>query len=262
MNKKTLGKIIIMALLIVMVIGVVHVLAASEPDPRDYTNDDETGTNEQTEDTAGETSDIDTDSDADTLVPPWQTADISGLVYPKVINNRDSAPVEVKVYLMGEVVWSDPSDVNEKRNGSLYSVTADEEGIFRITVPADKEYDILFDRPGYLDYVITGLRFIPDTDGMIKDIELEELFGEINMIPGDIAWSNGGRELVGLKNGIVDDNDLTALSNYFRKPLIPEEQNILATICDFDDNGKVDAIDFGLLMMYRGRTAVIVENEK
>ena len=250
MNRKALSRIIIMALLVVLAIGVVHVLAANESDPQYYSNN-ETGTDEQTDDTAAET------SDPDTLVPPWQTADIKGAVYPKVINNRDSAPVEVKVYLSGEVAWSDPDGVNEKRDLYLCSVIADEEGIFHITVPADREYDILFDRPGYLDYVITGVRFVPDSGGMVEDIELEEFVGEINMIPGDIASVGSANILIGIKDGVVDDNDLLALNNYFRKPLIPNEQNILAAICDFDDNGKVDAIDFGLLMMYRGRTAVI-----
>lgn len=150
---------------------------------------------------------------------------ISGTIAINVKNTKNIATI--KVFEKGKTM--DWTDLKNYKSNRLKLPTADYEyttveadkGIFSIDKIPYGEYEILIDKENYLDYIITNVVI----DNSNKDIDLNSLIGNIELLPGDFN-----------KDGKITLLDKTAFDKGYK--MKPKDSTL-----EMNDDGKLTLTD-------------------
>lgn len=167
---------------------------------------------------------------------------IQGIVL--TANTRGTHKATIKIYKSDQNIdWKklNSPDITEMEEAGEIVKTAEietnDDGLFQIILPLGK-YDVLIDKPGYLDYIV-------------KEVEIYQQhttsIGTKEIIAGDI-----------IKDGVIKATDQKAILKVYGKTQESEEYNVKY---DFIEDGVIKATDYKILLKNYGKKKTIEQFE-
>ena len=159
-----------------------------------------------------------------TIKRPYAT--IKGSIH--TINKNDMHIADIKLYDNKEKIDWENLDGHDELNliETARKIKSNEDGTYEIKV-IPGTYDILIDKKGYLDYIVTGA-----VSNENNEIDL----GNIELIPGDVN-----------KDGIIEGEDLTCINIYYDVGEIGTDNN---QSYDLNEDGIIEGEDLTYINIY------------
>lgn len=157
---------------------------------------------------------------------------IQGMV--KTVNTTGTHTATIKIFRSDLYIdWTNISSTELDSYEMQLQVDTEEDGLFQGVLPTGK-FDILIDKPGYLDYVIKGVEINQQSTTSI---------GTKQIVAGDID-----------KDGIVKAKDQSALLKVYGKTDKSSEYHVKY---DFIEDGTIKATDYSILLKNYGKKKTI-----
>lgn len=152
----------------------------------------------------------------------------------RTINTTGTHHATIKIYRSDQYIdWKNKSSTDLADYEMAAQVDTDDTGTFQVVLPTGK-YDILIDKPGYLDYIVKTIEIYQQRTTSI---------GTKQIIPGDID-----------KDGVIKATDQQALLKVYGKVEGSPEYNIKY---DFIEDKVIKATDYSIFLKYYGKKKII-----
>lgn len=160
---------------------------------------------------------------------------ITGMV--RTVNTTGTHVATIKIFRSDQYIdWKNTSSTELDEYEIAAEVETETDGIFQAILPIGK-YDILIDKPGYLDYVVKGVEIYQQHSTSI---------GTKQIIPGDVN-----------KDGIVNPLDKT----YFLAGYNSSKGNAKYDMrYDYIEDDKINPLDKTLFLANYGKKKIIENN--
>jgi len=150
------------------------------------------------------------------------------------VNTTGTHNANIKIYRSDLYIdWKKISSTELEEYEIESQIDTQETGDFEVILPIGK-FDVLIDKPGYLDYVIKGVEIYQQHTTKI---------GTKQIMPGDID-----------KDGVVKATDQKALLSVYGKSSTSPEYDIKY---DYIEDNVIKATDYNIFLRYYGRTKVV-----
>lgn len=166
------------------------------------------------------------------LIVEKQGGFIQGQV--RTVNTTGIHHATIKIYRSDQYIdWKTLNSPDLEEYEIVGQVETEDDGIFQLVLPTGK-YDILIDKPGYLDYVVKNVEIFQQHTTSI---------GTKQISPGDID-----------KDGVVKATDQQALLKVYGESSASSKYD---TKYDFIEDKVIKATDYSILLKYYGKKKII-----
>lgn len=157
---------------------------------------------------------------------------VQGMV--RTVNTTGTHTATIKIFRSDQYIdWKNTNSTELDEYEMAAQVETEIDGIFQVALPIGK-YDILIDKPGYLDYIVKGVEIYQQHTTSI---------GTKQIVAGDVN-----------KDGIIKATDQSAILKVYGKTDKTSEYNIKY---DFIEDGTIKATDYSILLKNYGKSKTI-----
>ena len=147
---------------------------------------------------------------------------------------------DVKIYRSDQAIqWSDMTDHEElDKTTTVIKQSTQDDGTYEIKI-SPGQYDLLIDKPGYADYIVTEMTLVENDEADMKTVTLTA--GDIN------------------KDGMIEIEDISFISNNYD---VSSEDSKYEERMDLTGDGIIDVEDLSLINNNYDKQRTIIKYEK